>query len=87
MAGVLLKQGNYEEALVIYREVLDIRERVLGKEHPDTLTDRNIMALMLATREVFKLQESVLPSLSELSIRNNLSRNNQGQYDDEFGLD
>jgi hypothetical protein len=44
---VLNKQGKYDEALGIYQEVLNIRERVLGKEHPDTLTTRNNMALVL----------------------------------------
>jgi hypothetical protein len=47
MAAALNKQGKYEEALGIYGQVLSIQERVLGAEHPDTLTTRNNMALAL----------------------------------------
>jgi hypothetical protein len=35
---VLDNQGKYAEALGIYQEVFNIRKRVLGPEHPDTLT-------------------------------------------------
>jgi hypothetical protein len=47
VANALNKQGKYEEALGIYGEVLSIKERVLGVEHPDTLATRNNMALAL----------------------------------------
>jgi tetratricopeptide (TPR) repeat protein len=47
MASALDKQGKYDEALGIYEEVLNIEERVLGAEHPDTLTTRHNMALVL----------------------------------------
>ncbi|WP_248003680.1 tetratricopeptide repeat protein [Streptomyces mirabilis] len=33
-----------EEAEAEHRAVLDIRTRVLGPEHPDTLTSRNDLA-------------------------------------------
>jgi hypothetical protein len=44
MAFLLNKQGKYDEALGIYREVLNIQECVLGTEHPDTLLTRHNMA-------------------------------------------
>jgi hypothetical protein len=47
MASALDSQGKYEEALGIYGEVLSIKERVLGVEHPDTLATRNNMASAL----------------------------------------
>ena len=34
-------RGNYREALAIGRRVLPIQERVLGRDHPDTLRTRN----------------------------------------------
>ncbi len=42
---VLSKQGKYDEALGIYQDVLNMRKRVLGEEHPDTLMTRHNMAL------------------------------------------
>jgi hypothetical protein len=41
---VLDHQGEYDEALGIYQEVFNIRERVLGEEHPDTLVVRNLLS-------------------------------------------
>ncbi len=43
MASVLNSQGKYDEALRIYEEVFNIRERILGAEHPDTLTTRDCL--------------------------------------------
>ncbi len=44
MASVLDRQGKYDEALRIYEEVLNIKVRVLGEEHPSTLTTRHNIA-------------------------------------------
>jgi hypothetical protein len=35
---VLSHQGKYEEAEKMHRQALGLRETVLGKERPDTLT-------------------------------------------------
>jgi tetratricopeptide (TPR) repeat protein len=48
MAVVFSEQGKYEEALQAHREVYEIRKRVLGPEHPDTLTTRKNMARVLS---------------------------------------
>ncbi|KAH7123389.1 hypothetical protein B0J13DRAFT_531505 [Dactylonectria estremocensis] len=40
-------KGMYEEAGEMNRRALEIRERVLGREHPDTLTSVHILALVL----------------------------------------
>lgn len=37
--------GRYEEALELDQETLEIRERVLGPEHPDTLGSRSNLAI------------------------------------------
>jgi tetratricopeptide (TPR) repeat protein len=34
---VLESQGKYEEAEAMHRRALEAREKVLGREHPDTL--------------------------------------------------
>jgi hypothetical protein len=41
-------EGRYAEAEKLDRETLDIRRRVLGPEHPVTLTSMNNLAIVLA---------------------------------------
>jgi hypothetical protein len=36
MAGVLFKQGKYEEAFLAYQEPFGIQKDLLGPAHPDT---------------------------------------------------
>ena len=43
----LWKQGHYSEADPLAREVLDLCERLQGKEHPDTQTSMNNFAVVL----------------------------------------
>ena len=40
--------GQYAEAERIQREVLDVRRRVLGDEHPDTLNSASNLATSLS---------------------------------------
>jgi hypothetical protein len=40
-------QGTWAEAEALYREALDIRERVLGPAHPATLETINMYSLLL----------------------------------------
>ena len=42
----LYGQGKYAEAAALAREALSLTERVLGKEHPDTLTSVNNLAVL-----------------------------------------
>ena len=46
LAGVYYAQGEYDKALEYYEKALVIREKVLGKDHPDTATTFNNMALV-----------------------------------------
>jgi len=46
LAGVLSDQGKYEQAEEMHRQVPGLRETVLGKEHPSTLTSMNNLALV-----------------------------------------
>ena len=50
LAASLSRQGKYAEAEKIEREVLAVSKRVLGAEHPDTLTTAS--SLPLAPRKV-----------------------------------
>jgi len=69
--GLLSQQGKYAEAEAFARETLQLREKVLGKEHPDTLTSMNSLADWLRQqgkydtaeplyRETLQLREKVL---------------------------
>jgi hypothetical protein len=51
---VLNRQGKYEEAEAMHRQTLATREKVLGREHPDTLTSVYCLAHLLAKQHMFK---------------------------------
>ncbi|WP_281361694.1 tetratricopeptide repeat protein [Acrocarpospora pleiomorpha] len=40
--------GRLDEAETEHRAVLELRRRVLGEEHPDTLASRNNLAIVLS---------------------------------------
>jgi hypothetical protein len=44
---VLRRQGKYEEAVGICQQTLELKEKVLGQEHPDTLYSMNCLARVL----------------------------------------
>jgi tetratricopeptide (TPR) repeat protein len=44
---VLIKLGNYEEALTAFKEMSDKCKRTLGSYHPDTLIAESNIALFL----------------------------------------
>jgi hypothetical protein len=44
LADVLVGQGNYKAAGEIYQQTLELKEKVLGPEHPDTLMSMNNLA-------------------------------------------
>ena len=63
--------GKYEEAEQMYQQALELREKVLGQEHPLTLASINNLALVLDRqgkyaeaegmhRQVLQLREKVL---------------------------
>ena len=47
-------QGKYDEAEEVHGQVLALRERVLGKEHPDTLTSVYCLAYLLHQKKRYK---------------------------------
>ena len=71
IANLLVLQGKYSEAEVTFRKVAEVRTRILGAEHPETLDSRHrlIYALTRQTRygeaeaearAVLKLREKIL---------------------------
>jgi len=54
-----LDQGKYREAVALERQVLEVRGRVLGPEHPDTLTAKGNMASSLSGQGKFPKMEGV----------------------------
>ncbi|KAL9577476.1 MAG: hypothetical protein Q9203_007445, partial [Teloschistes exilis] len=47
LSKILPEQGSYDNAEQMDRQALESREKVLGKEHPDTLTSVSNLALVL----------------------------------------
>jgi hypothetical protein len=65
LVEVLRSQGNYDEAETIHRRALEVREKVLGTEHPDTLSSVYGLANLNQYRKqydkcVYRLSKSLL---------------------------
>ncbi|MCJ1231588.1 hypothetical protein MMC12_008266 [Toensbergia leucococca] len=73
--------GRRQEAVELEEKVLKVRKRILGEEHPDTLTSMNNLASSYSDlgrrQEAVKLQEKVvenyLSSLPALKKETNSS--------------
>jgi tetratricopeptide (TPR) repeat protein len=50
-------RGKYDAAEPLYRETLQLTEKVLGKEHPDTLTSMNNLARLLYSQGKYDAAE------------------------------
>ncbi|KAK4651792.1 P-loop containing nucleoside triphosphate hydrolase protein [Podospora pseudocomata] len=89
--------GKYEEAEQMHRQALQLKEKVLGKEHPATLTSMNNLAVVLRSqgkyeeaeqihRQALQLREKVLGKEhpDTLSSMNNLAfvLHSQGKYEE-----
>jgi len=57
LANTLGDQGKLEEAAAMKKEVLEKRRRILGEEHPSTITAMNNLAATLSGQG--KLEESI----------------------------
>jgi Tfp pilus assembly protein PilF len=56
---VLSSQGKYEEAEAMERQALEAREKVLGRDHPDTLTSVSNLGLVLSHQGKYDEAESI----------------------------
>ena len=94
--------GRYDDALKLDQETLEIRERVLGSEHPSTLSSRNGLAntygalgryeeALELDQETLEIRERVLgPEHPDtLGIRSNLANDYRalGRNDEALELD
>ena len=61
--------GRYEDAEPLYRHALEIRERVLGKEHPSTLASVNNLATLLMRMGNYKDAEPLFRRALDVSER------------------
>ncbi|RYP64947.1 hypothetical protein DL770_009102 [Monosporascus sp. CRB-9-2] len=66
LAHVLDSQGKYDEAEQMHRQALALKEEVLGREHPSTLTSINNLAKTL--RYQGKKDEAEQVSRSTISV-------------------
>ncbi|KAI1382616.1 uncharacterized protein F4822DRAFT_100890 [Hypoxylon trugodes] len=97
IAGSYSMLGKYNEAEQMYRQTLELRERMLGREHPSTLASMNNLALVLDSQGKYKEAEQMHRQTLELRERilgrehpdtlgsmNNLAGvlRNQGKYEE-----
>ena len=57
LGGFLWSQGRYEAAEPLYRRALDVRERKLGPEHPNTLGTMGNLAMLLCAKGDYRAAE------------------------------
>ena len=56
LAQVLSRQGKYQQAEEMHRHALRLKETVLGKQHPSTLTSVDNLAAVL--RDLGKYEQA-----------------------------
>ena len=94
LAAMLHAQGRYREAEDVEHQILQSSERVLGSDHPDTLSSMNNLAQTLYAQgdlaKAYELQEQVVEAMARLlgkehsdtlTSMNNLAQTLYGQGD------
>jgi hypothetical protein len=94
LAAMLHAQGRYGEAEEVQRQILQSSERVLGSDHPDTLSSMNNLAQTLYAQghlaKAYELQKQVVEAMirlqgkehpDTLSSMNNLAETLKAQGD------
>lgn len=66
LAGFLKDKGELDTAEALYREVIEVRERVFGPEDPGTLTAKQSFAVFLRNKSNYP--EKSIPLLEEIHI-------------------
>jgi hypothetical protein len=66
IASVLSSQGKHVESEQIDRQTLEMREKVLGLEHPDTLTSMHCLAVTLHSQGKYAEAEQMHRQTLEL---------------------
>ena len=69
LAGLYQAQGRYGEAEPLFKRALEVNERVLGPEHPDTLTSVNNLAALYLVQGRYGEAEPLYKRVIEASER------------------
>ena len=69
MGNAYWRRGDYRNAVPIYRECLEIEERVLGTEHPATLSSVNNLAFLLKSKGDYTAAEPLYRRALEANER------------------
>jgi len=59
VATSLHQQGKYTEAEAMHKHTLQLKEKVLGKDHPDTLVSMNNLAESLRQQRKYAEAEAI----------------------------
>ncbi|KAH8723386.1 kinesin light chain 3 [Phaeosphaeriaceae sp. PMI808] len=68
-ANVLSIDGCYSESEELYVQLVEIEKRILGEEHPDTLTNMNNLAFLILEQGRWKEAEELQAQVLEISKR------------------
>ena len=60
-------QGRYDEAEPLYKKAVQLKEKILGKEHPDTLVSIGNLALLYRSQGRYGEAEPLLKQVLQLS--------------------
>jgi tetratricopeptide (TPR) repeat protein len=69
LASVYWDQGRYDETEKLYKKALEIRRRVLGEEHPDTLRSMGGMAVIYENKDRYDEAEKLHIKVLEIGRR------------------
>ncbi len=62
LAKSLFKQSKYAEAEAMYQQTLQLQEKLLGKEHPNTLLSMMSLAALLRQQGKHAEAEAIYPT-------------------------
>jgi hypothetical protein len=80
LATALSDQGKYTEVEQMYGEVVEVRERALGKEHPSTLASMNNLALALRDQGSMPRRSRCIVGKTTPSSRKTLTLHHQRHH-------
>ena len=58
LGGLYLDRAQYDQAKTLFARVLEIRRRMLGDEHPDTLTSMNNLSGLYLEQEKYEIRKA-----------------------------
>jgi tetratricopeptide (TPR) repeat protein len=70
LAELYRSQGKYEEAEPLYKRVIEIDKKTLGKDHPDVATTLNNLALLYDSQGKYEEAEHLYKRVIEIDKKN-----------------